>query len=338
MKRICAILATWAAALAVGLIIDDPYVLTVATATAFLGMFAQSWNLQSGFTGNLSVGHSTFIAVPAYITLILFQQFGVSPIVGGLIGVLAAVALAALIGGATLRLRGPYFALATLAASAVVLGIILHFSSITNGPSGITIPFTASAPLDLEFTDVHAYYAIAVTLLAAVTMFVSFARRSKLGYFAAAIKSSEEAAAAAGISVAAVKVTVFCLSAASIAFGSVVYVFFIGFADPNFLAGVTLSVEIALMSVIGGLSYLVGPILGAIFYEAIDVSANAFLGASGGWDTMILGFSVVLLVMTEPRGLCELAVRLAQFVRRRCTGTSNRRSVPAHGRDAAKSK
>ena len=317
MRPAAVIGVIWVVAVACGLLAEDKYLLTVATATAFLGMFAQSWNLQSGFSGNLSVGHSVFISVPVYVTLILFQQAGVAPIIGGFVGVLAAVCVAAAIGAATLRLRGPYFALATLSASAVMLGLILHFSDLTNGPSGIAIPFTEDAPLNLEFVDVHVYYVIAVTMLAAVTVFVSIARRSKLGFYAAAIKSSEEAAAAAGINVARVKVAVFCLSAASIGFGGVVYVFFIGFADPNFLAGTTLSVEIALIAVIGGLDYLVGPILGAVFYELIDVTANASFGASGGWDTMVLGFSVVLLVMTEPRGLCELFVRLWQRVRGR---------------------
>jgi branched-chain amino acid transport system permease protein len=145
-------------------------------------------------------------------------------------------------------------------------------------------------------------------------MFISLIRHSRLGFYVAAIKSSEEAAAAAGVRVALVKVTVFCLSAAFTALGGVVYVFYIGFADPNFLSGLTLSIQIALTAVVGGTGYLVGPIVGAIFYEALDAAANAAFGAAGGWDVMILGFSVVAIVLTEPRGLCEMAVRLARAI------------------------
>jgi branched-chain amino acid transport system permease protein len=313
MKRGIVIVAVWCVALIIGLMVKNEYYLTVGTITAFLALFSQSWNLQSGFTGNLSVGHSVFVAVPIYVTLILFQQVGIPPVLGGLAGILLAVAIAAAIGGATLRLSGPYFALATLSASAVVLGIILHFSGLTNGPSGISIPFSKTAALNLEFIDVHTYYIIAITLLAAVTAFVSLARHSRLGYYAAALKCSEETAAAAGVRVARVKVTVFCLSAALTASGGIVYVFFIGFADPTFLAGPTLSIEIALIAVIGGLNYLAGPIIGAAFFELVDVWANARFGAAGGWSTMILGFSVVLLVLTEPRGLCELAVKTLRY-------------------------
>jgi len=314
MRRVAVIAGVWAVALLAGFAVEDQYLLTVATAAAFLGMFSQSWNLQSGFTGNLSVGHSVFVAVPVYVTLILFQQAGVPPLLGGLAGMACAVVTAAAIGGATLRLRGPYFALATLSASAVVQGLILHFSDLTNGPSGLAISFSIDSPWNLEFLNVRAYYVIAITLLAAVTLFVSLARYSRLGYYAAALKSSEETASAAGIRVARVKVTVFCLSAAATSVGGIAYVFFIGFADPNFIAGPQLSVEIALIAVIGGLNYLAGPIIGAIFYEVTDVAANAAFGASGGWSTMILGFSVVLLVLTEPRGACELVARLGRLV------------------------
>ena len=113
MKRGIVIVAVWCVALIIGLMVKNEYYLTVGTITAFLALFSQSWNLQSGFTGNLSVGHSVFVAVPIYVTLILFQQVGIPPVLGGLAGILLAVAIAAAIGGATLRLSGPYFALAT---------------------------------------------------------------------------------------------------------------------------------------------------------------------------------------------------------------------------------
>lgn len=315
MKQVGLIVGIWATALLVAAFVTNQYILTVATAAAFLGMFAQSWNIQSGLSGNLSVGHSIFIAVPAYVTVILYQEAGIPPMVGGLIGVFAGVVVAAIIGAVTLRLSGPYFSLATLSASAVVLGLILHFGEITGGPSGLPITFTKDNPFHFEFVKVYPYFVIAATLLAAVTLLLSLTRKSKLGYYAAAIKSSEESSAAAGVQVARVKIIIFCLSAASIGVGSVFYVFFIGFADPNHLAGTTLSVQIALIAVIGGLNYLVGPILGAIFYETIDVTANAMVGAAGGWNTMVLGLSVVILVMTEPRGLCELAVQFWQKIR-----------------------
>ena len=309
--RLAVIGIVWLIAAFAGVAIKSDYLVSVATAMVFLGLWAQSWNVLSGLTGNISLGHSAFVAVAAYVTVILHQK-GISPLLGGALGVVAAVALAAIIGAATLRLRGPYFTLATLSAAAVLLSLILHYSDLTGGPSGIAITFAHDSPLELEFTNVRAYYLIATTLLAAVTMFISLIRNSRLGFYVAAIKGSEEVAAAAGVHVALIKVTVFCISAALTALGGVVYVFFIGFADPNFLSGLTLSIQIALTAVVGGTGYLVGPIIGAICYEGLDAAANAAFGAAGGWDVMILGFAVVAIVLTEPRGLCEMAVRLAR--------------------------
>ena len=317
MKRTLLVLVVWAVFGVAGVVLRNNYLVSVATATAFLAVWGQSWNVLGGLSGNISLGHSMFAAVPAYVTVLLFQQADLSPLLGALLGIAAAAALAAVIGAATLRLRGPYFSLATLSAGAVVLSLILHYNDLTGGPSGVAISFAHDAPEKLEFTNVRAYYLIAVTLLAAVTLGLDAIKRSRLGYYIAVIKSSEEAAAAAGIHVARVKVLAFCLSAVLTALGSVFYVFFIGFLDPNFLASLTLSVTIALIAVVGGTGYLVGPIVGAIFYESVDAAANAYFGAAGGWDVMILGFSVVAIVMTNPRGLCAMAQSLWQAARRR---------------------
>ena len=317
MKRALAILIVWAVLAVAGVSLQNNYLVTVATATAFLAVWGQSWNLLGGLSGNISLGHSMFVAIPAYVAVLLFQKAGLSPFIGALLGLGAAVVLAAIIGAATLRLRGPYFSLATLSAGAVVLSLILHYDDLTGGPSGIAMSFAKDAPEKLQFTNVRAYYLIAIALLAAVTLCLDLIKRSRLGFYVAAIKSSEEAAAAAGIRVARVKVLAFCLSASMTALGSVFYVFFIGFLDPNFLASLTLSVKIALIAVVGGTGSLIGPIVGAIFYESIDAVANAWLGAAGGWDVMILGFSVVAIVMTDPRGLCAMAESLWHMARRR---------------------
>ena len=321
MNRAAVILFIGATIAAAGWLLKSDYLVSVATSMAFFALWAQSWNLLCGLTGNISLGHSVFIAVAAYVAVLLLQTLGLSPLLGGIVGIMAAIALAAIIGAATLRLRGPYFTLATLSAASVVLSLILHYADLTGGPSGLAITFADTVPLDLEFTNVRSYFSIAVVLLAAVTLFVDVLKRSTLGFYIAAVKSSEEAAAASGVRVARVKVALFCISAALTALGGVVYVFFIGFVDPNFVSGLTLSIEIALIAVVGT-GFLIGPIVGAVFYEAIDATANAAFGAAGGWDVMILGFAVVLLVLIEPHGLCALALRVGRVFRRRAASAA----------------
>ena len=311
MKTIVVAVLVWTIALALGLLSPRDYLVTVATTAAIFAVWGQSWNILSGLSGNISLGHSAFIAVAAYATIILFKQFGVPPVIGWIAGVVAAAVLAAIIGMVTLRLRGPYFTLATLSVAAVILSLLLHFKAATGGANGIAITFAHDNALALEFTNVRVYYAFAITLLLAITLLVHLIRRSKLGFYIVAIQSSEEAAAAAGVRIAQVKVAAFCLSAALTGLGGILYAFFLGFADPNHLSGLLLSVEIALIAVVGGTGYLVGPIVGAIFFELVDASANAFLGAAGGWDALILGFAVVAVVMLEPRGLIALVRRTA---------------------------
>ncbi len=319
MRRIFAILALWVVALVAGFATQSDYLVGLGTVTAFFAVWGQSWNILGGLAGKVSLGHSAFIAVAAYVTVILFQRFQLAPVIGLILGVAITVVLAALIGVATLRLSGPYFSLATLAVAAVLLSLIVHFKELTGGANGLSIPFATTHPAQLEFEDPKVYYAIAVTLLMAVTLIVLANRRSRLGLYMAASGESEAAAAAAGVRIAAVRIMALCVSAALTAVGGVLYVFFAGFADPSFLSGLELSIDIALIAVIGGRGYLAGPIVGAIFFQGVKSAANTYTGSSGGWDVLILGLVVVWVVLIEPRGLIAMAARIFRFAKRGVT-------------------
>ena len=310
MRTAVTSLLIWCAALVAGLAVRNDYFVSVATAAALLAIWAQSWNVLGGLSGQISLGHSAFIAVAAYVTLILYQTHGVTPLIGLLISLLVVLLLAATIGLATLRLRGPYFSLATLSASAVLLTLIVHFKDVTGGANGLAVSFTHDSPLELEFLDVRAYYVIAITALLGVTVLVRWLRRSRLGFYLLAIRSSETAAAAAGVRIAQARTIAFCLSAVLAGAGGVIYVFYLGFAEPTYLAGLPLSIDIALMAVVGGTDYLAGPIVGAIFLEVLRAVTNAYAGSTGGWDALILGVAVVLVVVIEPRGLIAIVARL----------------------------
>lgn len=317
MTKLAGIVALWAIAMVVGVALQDEYWLAVCTATAFYGVWGQSWNIVGGLGGQISLGHSTFIAIAAYVTVIAFQRYHVTPAVGLFAGIAAAVVVAALIGAITLRLDGPYFALATLSVSAVLLSLIVHFTSVTGGANGLGIPFSETHPLNLEFISVRAYYLIAVTLLAAVTAVMLWIRRSRLGYYLLATSNSPAAAKAAGVRASSARIVAFCISAALTAAGGAVYVFYAGFADPNFLAGLQLSISIALIAVVGGRGYLAGPVVGAVFLQGVTALSDAYLGGSNGWNVLALGAAVVVLVLIEPRGLLAIGQRLRLLVQRR---------------------
>jgi len=317
MIKLAGVVAVWAVAMVVGVTMQNEYWLAVVTATAFYAVWGQSWNIVGGLGGQISLGHSTFIAIAAYVTVIAFQRYHVTPALGLFAGIAAAVVVAAFIGLITLRLDGPYFALATLAVSAVLLSLIVHYNSFTGGANGLGIPFSETNPLKLEFISVRSYYLIAVTLLAAVTAVMLWIRRSRLGYYLLATSNSPAAAEAAGVRASFARLIAFCISAALTAAGGAIYVFYAGFADPNFLAGLQLSISIALIAVVGGRGYLAGPIVGAAFLQGVTALSDAYLGGSGGWNVLVLGAAVVVIVLIEPRGLLEMGHRLRLLVLRR---------------------
>lgn len=323
MRRLLLGLALWLAALVVGLSLQDDYTVGLVTVAAFLAVWGQSWNILGGLGGQLSLGHSAFIAVGAYVTVILFQRFNTPPAIGILGALCLAVLFAAAIGAATLRLRGPYFALATLSIAAVLLSIIVHFQSLTGGANGLSITFGTTDAANLQFESPKAYYAIAVTLLLVVTLIIAAIRRSKLGLYMVATAASESAAAAAGVRIPAVRIVAFCISAGLTAIGGAVYVFYTGYAAPNYLSGLDLSIDIALIAVVGGRGYLAGPIVGAIFFQVVDSMAKTYAGGLNGWSTFVFGLVVVVVVLVEPRGLLSLAERGVEFVRRRTAQTSS---------------
>jgi len=317
MTKLAGVLVVWAIAMVLGVTMQNEYWLTIFTVTAFYGIWGQSWNIVGGLGGQISLGHSVFIAIAAYVTVIAFQRYHVAPALGLFAGIAAAVVVAALIGLITLRLQGPYFSLATLSVAAVLLSLIVHYKSFTGGANGLGIPFSETHPLLLEFLSVRAYYLIAVTLLAAVTAVLLWIRRSRLGYYLLAANNSPDAAEAAGVRTSAARALAFCISAALTGAGGAIYVFYAGFADPNFLAGLQLSISIALIAVVGGRGYLAGPVVGAAFLQGTTALSDSYLGGSGGWNVLVLGAAVVVIVLIEPRGLLEIGQRLRLLVLRR---------------------
>ena len=304
-----------------GFVVNSNYYLGIATTAMCFAVFGMSWYLQGGLAGQISLGNALFVAIGSYVPLILFTHAHLTPVLGMFTSLAISVAVAALIGTITLRLRGPYFGLATLSVTAVALEVTEHFQGLTGGANGLAVPATGGA-VDLQFSSNRWYYLMSLGVLAFVTVVVAVLRQTRLGYYLRIIRASEEAAAAAGVHVARVWVVTYCISAALTSIGGVVYVYYLTFADPSYLLGLTLSIDIALVVVIGGMNNLAGPIVGAIVFEVVTAAANAYGGSSGGWDVLVVGIVVVLVVMVEPRGLVMLPVRLRSVLRSR-TGSAN---------------
>ncbi len=175
-----------------------------------------SWNLVGGFAGVLPLGHAAFFGIGAYTSTILSLQYGISPWLGMLVGGVIAAAVGVLIGLPTFKMRGAYFALATIAFAEGIRVMVENIDKLgpfaLNGPRGLQIPPLNFGLAEMMFAGKEPYYYIILVMLVVVLALTSFISRSKLGYYLNAGGEEPEAAMALGINVARAKVVAMAMS------------------------------------------------------------------------------------------------------------------------------
>ncbi len=259
----------------------------------------QSWNILGGFTGQISIGQSAFFGIGALATRLLWMAD--IPILLALLGGgLAAVVLAALIGLPSLRLRGVYFAIATLGLAIITRVVV---GNAFPGVSFLPAKYLASFSLTPRY-----YLALALVLITIGVVY--FLINSKLGMGMAAIKNDEEAASALGINTFKCKVYSLAISTflaglagGVYAFYSAVYYYYVPFE-------ISWSFDPLLMAVIGGAGTILGPILGAIGYVLLK---EIFTVMIGKFNVLIFGILFIITVLSLPGGLIEAWGKLRRF-------------------------
>ncbi len=281
----------------------DRYLIHLWVTFYLFGALAVAWDLIGGYAGQLSLGHAAFFALGAYTSVILFQLRGLTPVLGGLLGAGLAAAVAGGIGYVVFRLRGVFFAMATIAFAEITRALLLHFRSLTQGDNGLAIPYTGDRPLALMFRSEVPFYYIGLGLLLLALVVVQAVRRSRVGYYLRAIRDDQEAAESLGVVSRRAKLWALELSATLTALAGTVYAFDIGFINPDSTASLPLSIEIAIMAIIGGVGTLLGPVVGAGVIVALNQATNAWLGARGGASTALYGLLLMAAVLIQPAGL-----------------------------------
>ncbi len=255
--------------------------------------------------GQVSLGHGAFMGLGAYVSAVLCLRYGVSPWLAMPAGVLLTALAAAVIGRVTLRLRGHYLPLATLAWGIGLFGVFLAWGELTGGASGLDkIP--AISLFGFELRDERLYACI--VWVVALGIVVAFRRLqvSRIGRAVAAVRTHETMAPSFGIDVAALKSRVFILSAIVAAIAGVLYVHHIRFISPTpFNLGA--SFKFLIMAVLGGPAHSAGAIVGAFVIQGIewgaqDLFANR-LGVSGNYEIIVFGAILVLVLVRWPGGL-----------------------------------
>jgi branched-chain amino acid transport system permease protein len=296
---------------------DDAHWINIIAFAYLMGGLAASWNIIGGFGGQFSLGHGVFFGIGAYITAAFVIRFGWSPWLTMVPIAIFAAGVAMLISWPTFRLRGPFFAIATLAFNEVAFVLANHFESLTGGPRGLMIPFKAGFS-NMIFRE-RWQYALLMFVFVAVVIAVCVAlRRSRLGYYLLAVREDEDAARAAGIDVLAVKLKGMALSAGLTAIGGTLFTMYLRYIDPPTIFTLPeVGVKFALLSLIGGIGTIWGPLLGAALIVPFENwLRGAFSDSLPGMSLAILGLLMVLAALFMKRGVVGAFEDLIKRMRR----------------------
>jgi branched-chain amino acid transport system permease protein len=280
---------------------------------AFVGT---AWNLLGGYAKQLSLGHAAFFGLGAYTSTLLQIDFGISPwigmVAGGVVGMLASLP----IGWLCFRLRGPYFAIATIATAQVLMLVFLKFRDFAWGAEGTTIPNLGYAPLMMQFEGKAPYYYIVLGLLAIALVITAWIERSRVGYYLVAIGEDEDAAEAVGVDVFRVKRNIYMISSFLTALAGTFYTQYIYFIDPQTAFNFSISIEAALVSIVGGIGTLWGPVIGTMLLETTSALLQSWLGNSiGGVQLTVYSLILMAVILWRPTGIMGYAAEV--YMRRR---------------------
>ena len=287
-----------------GLAAGDPFTLNMLSTTFLFAGLATAWNVIGGIGGQFSLGHSVFFAVGAYTTANLYLRLGVPPWIGVLPGAALAAGTAVLVSWPVFRLRGPFFAIATMALTEVALALANYAEWATGGTRGMSIPFRLGLS-NMIFRD-RMSYALLMGGFAALCLLVALAvTRSRLGYQLKAVRDTEGAAQASGINPLRTKLAGMAISAALTGVGGGLFLMSTRVADPATLLSLfDFGVKFALIALIGGLGTVYGPLLGALLVVPLEGWLRAeFGGLAPGANVIVLSIVLILASLFLKRGI-----------------------------------
>lgn len=305
-KALLAILAAFP------LVYGQPYILSIGVVTLLYAYLALSWNILGGIAGQLSLGHAAYFGIGAYTSTWLFTRLGLTPWLGMFAGAAIAAAAAILIGAASFRLRGAYYALATLAASMVLKTLAENADTLLGGSRGMEVTLMRDAILYFQHTSKVFYYLVALFLVFIAAWINHAILHSRIGYYLNAVRNDQEAALALGVRVTRYKLYAAMLSAALTAIGGTFYAQFVLFISPDKVFGANISIIIAVICIIGGRGTLWGPLLGAVLLLPAQEIARAATGGMVGADMILYGLLLMIIIRIQPLGLFAIVQRMAR--------------------------
>ncbi len=297
-----------AVAIAFPFVFPSSFMVNFGVLALFYAFIGQSWNISGGYAGQLSFGHVAFFGVGAYAATIVQLRFGLSPWLGLPMAALAGALVGGVIAVLSFRagLKGSYFALITL-AFAEVLRIVSNSIGITGGGLGMLIPLKVGSE-NFQFAERSGFYFLILVMAAGSVALAEWLGRSRFGAQLAAIRENEDSARALGINVFAEKVKVMLLSGAIGGMGGCFFAQYFLYIDPLIAFGADKSIEMLLVSMIGGAGTVYGPLVGAVLLALVsDVTRT--LTQIQGLSLVLYGALLVVIIAYLPNGLIDLFAR-----------------------------
>src|SRR5215471_10634791 len=288
-------------------LVQNDYQMQVVFRIALFAGMGLAWNLVGGYAGQLSLGHAAFFGLGAY-GLALLTRYSVPLWLSVFLAAVAATAFAAVIGRIMFRLRGPYFTLSTIAA-AEVLRLVATNLNITEGAIGVATPALFTGRYFWKL-----FYLSAVVLAALTFIINAWVSQSRFGYYLMAIREDEDTAGAVGIDTASYKNRSLLISAFVTALGGTLYASAFQFIIPDNVLTIDISLQMAIITMLGGAGTLLGPVVGAILLlSAQEIFKIRFKET----HLLIYGILIVLVVLFLPEGIVGGIKELWNWIRKK---------------------
>jgi branched-chain amino acid transport system permease protein len=296
-----------AAAVLTTLLVKNEYVFFASYVVLQFIVLATAWNILGGYAGYVNFGSAAFFAVGAYTGVALFKAFGVPVVVQVIAGAAMAGLLGLAVGALTLRLRGIYFSIATVAITIVLETTVTNWGYV-GGAKGLPIERGTSSLLFASYLE------WLFVLMAVITVIAVFAARyvetSWIGRGLRAIRDNEEAAECSGVPTLKLKLFAATLSGALMGAAGAPFAMYLSFIEPVSTFSLNYAVSALAMPVIGGMAHWSGPVIGAILLGSLQQIVTVTLSAN--WALFILGALLVVFVVVAPEGILGLVAKLRQ--------------------------
>lgn len=269
------------------------HILILVIMWSVIGM---AWNLLSGYCGQVSFGHAVFFGTGAYTAGMLYSKLGISGWWGLPLSIVVVTAFALVIGYICLRLRGPFFALATLAMGVILRIVAENLVDFTGGDLGIMIR-------ERSWVEKTWYYYIILAIAFGTFLCVKFVMESKLGYYFVAIREDQDAAESLGVNTTLYKTIALCLSAVLTGFAGAFYTNYMGYIDPKVVFALhDISIVAIMVVMVGGVATYWGPAVGAVIMVLLAEAIRS-IPAIGTAHQTFFGILLIVIIIFLPNGI-----------------------------------